>query len=280
MSKNTGHPYEKLTQQIFSEILNRDEVTNIEVRHDVTLIGLTTNHQIDVYWEFERGGIKYTTVVQAKDWTTNAVDQGELLKFRGVLDDLPGQPRGVFVTRTGYQQGALTFAAAHGILLYILREPTPADGLQINMNLSAYSSQITDIRLIHDERWRIEEAVRLRLQEAPRIMLAAEYGELDLYDEDNNRSGTIKNVIDAFLPDGWQEMPPAIINHQFERPTFIKTGVENFPNLKINAVEATVSVNKIEAKWSVDVKELIGFILEEVIAGKERKFDREGKLLL
>lgn len=280
MSKNTGRPYEKLTQQIFAEILNRDEVTNIEVRHNVTLTGRTTDHQIDVYWEFERGGIKYTTVVQAKDWTTHAVDQGELLKFRAVLDDLPNQPRGVVVTRTGYQQGAFTFAAAHGILLYVLREPTPADGLQININLSAYSSQITDIRLIHDERWRIEEAVRLQLQEAPRIMLAVEYGELDLYDESNNRSGTMKDVIDAFLPEGRQEMPPTRITHQFERPTFIKTGMTNFPNLKINAVEATVSVNKIEAKWSFDVKELIGFILEEVIAGKKRKFDKDGKLLL
>jgi restriction endonuclease len=280
MSKNTGHPYEKLTQQIFSEILNRDEVTNIEVRHDVTLTGITTNHQIDVYWEFEQGGIKYTTVVQAKDWTTNTVDQGELLKFKGVLDDLPGQPRGVFVTRTGYQPGALNFAAAHGILLYVLREPTPADYLQINMNLSAYSSQITDIRLIHDEGWRIEEAIRLRLQEAPRIMLGAEYGELALYDESNNRLGTLKDVIDAYLPKGWQEMPPTRITHQFERATFVKTGVDIFPNLKINAVEATISVNKTEAKWSFDVKELIGFILEDIIAGKKRQFDKDGKLLL
>lgn len=59
-------------------------------------------YQLDVCWEFERGGIKYATVVQAKDWTTRAVDQGELFKFKTVLDDLPGQPRGVFVTRTRY----------------------------------------------------------------------------------------------------------------------------------------------------------------------------------
>lgn len=280
MPKNTGYPYEKLTQQIFTEILNRDEVSSIEIRHDVTLIGKTTEHQIDVYWEFERGGINYITVVQAKDWTTRAVDQGELFKFKTVLDDLSNQPRGVFVTRTGYQQGALTFAAAHGILLYVLREPTPVDGLQIKMNLSAYSSQIIDIRLIHDEGWRIEEALRLRLQEAPRIMLAAQYGELVLYDESDNRSGTLKDVIDSYLPEGWQEMPPKRITHKFERPTFIKTSVENFPNLKINAVEAIVSVNKIEAKWSFDVKELVGFILEDVISGKMRKFDKDGKLLL
>jgi len=279
MSQNTGHPYEKLTQQIFTEILNRDEVNNIEVRHDLTLTGRTTDHQIDVYWEFERGGIKYITVVQAKDWTTRAVDQGELLKFKAVLDDLPNQPRGVFVTRTGYQQGALTFADAHGILLYVLREPTPADRPQININLRAYSSQITDIRLVHDEQWIIEEAVRLRLQEVPRIMLAAEYGELALYDESDNQLGTLKVVIDAYLPEGWQEMPLTRITHQLERPTFIKTGVESFPNLKINAVEVTVSFNIIEAKWTFDVEELIGFILEDEIAGTTRKFDKDGKLL-
>jgi hypothetical protein len=162
----------------------------------------------------------------------------------------------------------------------VLREPTPADYLQIDMNLSAYSSEITDIRLIHDEGWRIVEAVRLRLQEAPRIMLGAEYGELALYDESNNRSGTLKDIINAYLPKGWQEMPPTRIIHQFERATFVKTGVDIFPSLKINAVEVTVSVNKIEAKWSFDVKELIGFILENIIAGKKRKFDKDGKLLL
>lgn len=110
MSNRTGRPYEKLTQQIFAEVLHRDEVRSIEVKHDVILAGKTTDHQIDVYWEFEQGGIRYITVVQAKDWTTRAVEQGELLKFKAVLDDLAHQPRGVFVTRTGYQEGALAFA--------------------------------------------------------------------------------------------------------------------------------------------------------------------------
>jgi restriction endonuclease Mrr len=104
MSKRIGRSYEKLTQQIFAEALNSDDVRSIEVKHDVTLTGRTTDHQIDVYWEFERGGIKYITLVQAKDWATR-VEQGELLKFKAVLDDLPNQPRGVFVTRTGYQKG-------------------------------------------------------------------------------------------------------------------------------------------------------------------------------
>ena len=65
--------------------------------------GKSTSHQIDVYWEFELNGIIYKTVVQAKDWN-KPVNKGELLKFREVLNDLPGQPKGIFVTRSGYQK--------------------------------------------------------------------------------------------------------------------------------------------------------------------------------
>jgi hypothetical protein len=278
MSKNTGRQYEKLTQQIFAEILNRGEFRSIEVKHDVTLTGITAKHQIDVYWEFERGGIKYVTVVQAKDRTTRAIDQGELFKFKTVLDDLPSQPRGVFVTRTGYQQGALAFAAAHDILLYALREPTGADFPQVNLDLSMYSPYAANIRLLHDEQWRVEEAIRLRLPEAPRIMIAAEGEEIAIYAESGTQVGTVKDIIEAFFPKGLQELPPTRMVHQFEQPTFIRTGMDNFPNLKINAVEATVSVNKIEAKWAFDIKELVGFILEDVVVGTVRTFDKDRKL--
>jgi len=121
MTHNTGIPYELVTQQIFLILVNQDVVRNIEVRHDVVLQGKTAKHQIDVYWEFEVAGIRYATVVQAKDWSS-LVNQGELLKFKAVLDDLPGQPRGIVVTRSGYQSGAEEFAKAHGILLFQLIE--------------------------------------------------------------------------------------------------------------------------------------------------------------
>jgi hypothetical protein len=116
MSANPGTPYELLVQQIFLTLVNQGEVRNIDVKHNVTLNGLATSHQVDVYWEFELGDVLYRTVVQAKDWNA-AVDQGELLKFKSVLDDFPGQPRGIVVTRSGYQRGAKSFADTHGILL-------------------------------------------------------------------------------------------------------------------------------------------------------------------
>lgn len=125
MINNTGAEYELLTKVIFSALLNQDKVQNIDVKHDVVLQGRTVEHQIDVYWEFEYGGLRYVTVVQAKDWD-RSVSQGELLKFKAVLDDLPGQPRGVFVARSGYQSGAEEFAEKHGIIIYeLFEQPSP-----------------------------------------------------------------------------------------------------------------------------------------------------------
>ena len=119
--KNTGRPYELLAQAIWQAVNDQEEVTNVKVQCNVTLPGSLTSHEIDVYWEFERSGVTYRTVVQAKDWI-NPVKQEQLIAFKKVLEDLPGQPRGIFVTRTGYQRGALQVAKATGIELYELRQ--------------------------------------------------------------------------------------------------------------------------------------------------------------
>jgi hypothetical protein len=127
---NTGKPYEILVQAIFQAIHDQEEVATVIVGRNKTLQGRTTPHQIDVYWEFEKGGISYAAIVQAKDWQS-PVKLGQLLEFRGVLDDLPGQPRGIFVTRSGYQRGARKFASAHGIMLYELDEPPKRPNITI-----------------------------------------------------------------------------------------------------------------------------------------------------
>lgn len=117
--------YELQIREIFQQLLNQDYVPNVLVEHDVVKQGITTKHQIDVYWEFKLGDIVYRTVVQAKNWA-KPVDQGEILKFEAVLRDLPGQPRGIIVTAQGYQEGALEVATAHGIKIYELKEEAPS----------------------------------------------------------------------------------------------------------------------------------------------------------
>ena len=77
---NTGKPYEILVQAIFQAIHDQEEVATLIVERNKTLQGKTTPHQIDVYWKFEKGGIPYEAIVQAKDWRSR-VKLGQLLEF-------------------------------------------------------------------------------------------------------------------------------------------------------------------------------------------------------
>jgi hypothetical protein len=116
-----GLAYEQLVQGVFQEILGQNHADTIAVEHDVVVKGESTFHQIDVRWRFKLAGITYTTVVQAKNCESR-ISQAAVLAFRAVLDDISGQPRGVMVTRVGYQRGALAVAKSHGIRLFTLRQ--------------------------------------------------------------------------------------------------------------------------------------------------------------
>lgn len=156
MSKNTGIPYEKLTQTIFNEIVNQDLVETIKIEHDITLQGKTTTHQIDVYWEFKVGGVEYATIVQCKDWK-NTVSQEHLLTFKAVIDDLQNHPKGIFVTRTGYQSGAKQFAEKNGIDLFVLRDFTKQDEegrvKVIELTIDAFIPFSHIVSIEHDNNW-------------------------------------------------------------------------------------------------------------------------------
>lgn len=267
---------------IFESILNSGDVKTIEVKQNVLLTGRSTTHQIDVYWEFERGGIKYFTVVQAKDWA-NAVNQGELLKFKAVLDDLPNQPRGVFVTRTGYQEGALNYAKANGILLYELREPTEADKQgrlqRIILDFFFLLHHIKEVHLFDDLDWAIEEARRLQLNEIPEIKIQESIEDMILYNQDNVEIASVKSLTEGLFSSGFEELEATKVVHNFSEPTFAKTGIANFPRIKINRVEATISIDKVNQRIEIVAEDFIEFILKNISEGTEQLFNKEGKPL-
>lgn len=282
MTKNTGTQYEIVTQMIFDAIFNTTDVKTINVQRNITLQGKVTPHQIDIYWEFHVGGITYHTVIQAKD-LANRVTKGQLLEFESVLRDLPNQPRGIFVTRTGYQEGALEVARANGILLYELRKPTEQDKkgrLQgILLNLFVCIPHTSDIRFTFDSEWMIQEGIRLGLKEIPEMHLSLEPQDTMLYDQSGTGLVTVKELTDSFYPSGFEELPRTKVVHKFETPTFIMSGETEFPRLKVDQLEATISVGRIEEAITLDADDLVGFILKNILDGTEQIFDKEGKPL-
>ena len=233
-----------------------------------------------MYWEFEKGGIKHSVIVQAKDWTC-AVNQGELFKFKCVLDDLPSQPKGIFVTRTGYQSGAREFAKHHGIPLYELSEPTDAywDGeiKIIDGTLIMFVPLYEDVKLVPDNDWIDKEGKRLQMLE--RGVEIEIPNDVTFYDENGQEIGTVQSIVASLAPLEPQEMIPTKKTHTFDKPAFIRTGIPKFPKVKINAVGATVSVSKSVEDFSSDIGDFVGFVLKNVIEDDQKVFDKDANLI-
>src|SRR6185369_4318897 len=160
MPKKSGTYYEIINREIFESIVNEKRVNTIEVLHDQQLQGKTTKHQIDVYWEFEDSGVTYRNIVQVKDWG-GRVTKGEMLKFLKVIEDLPKQPRGFFVSKNGYQRGAKEVAEKHGILLHTLTTVFNVDKKSIASGIMEWQFSLSDVSDYHfdlDSKWIEEEA--------------------------------------------------------------------------------------------------------------------------
>jgi restriction endonuclease len=112
--------YELLVREIYQQMLGQDQAQNVVVQHNVQKQGRATTHQIDVYWEFCLGGVTHKVAVQAKRWK-NPIRKGDVLTFKGVLEDLPGTI-GIMVASSGYQKGAVEVAEDAGIMICNLEE--------------------------------------------------------------------------------------------------------------------------------------------------------------
>jgi hypothetical protein len=116
----SSEEYELLVREIYQQMLDQDQAQNVVVQHNVQKQGRATSHQIDVYWELCLGGVTHKVAVQAKRWK-NPIRKGDVLTFKGVLEDLPGTI-GIMVTSSRYQKGAVDVAKAAGIMICNLKE--------------------------------------------------------------------------------------------------------------------------------------------------------------
>lgn len=106
--KNTGTEYEKLVQKLYRNKV-KAEGLKVQIQHNKKISGNAVKHQIDVYWETKQ--FKY--LVQAKELTKKVV-LGDMLTFKAVLDDIPNS-KGIFITKKGFQSGAIKVAKYYNI---------------------------------------------------------------------------------------------------------------------------------------------------------------------
>lgn len=275
---NTGKPYESLTEKVFSRLLEQDGIC-ANVERDVVLAGRSTTHQIDVTFEFVAGPTRYRTIVQCKDWAST-VKQEQVLAFHGVLADIPGQPRGIMVARSGFQAGARKVAAHHGIELYELREPRDEDW----DGLARVTSIVTTVRMhipkfeneafVFDEAWIKEQLLLLKIAEI----------ELDFHfnfrvDKAVSESGEPYDLVRGLNSHVPQELCEAVpICHTFPTPLFVNAPGCPIPKLRILGIRADVTLREDPHPQVItaSVDHLIAYCFRDVLQGKSRFLDGDG----
>lgn len=270
-NKNTGKEYEKLAQAIFDQIINQKTVETIEVKQDVTIEGKTTTHQIDVYWEFDLGGIKYRTIIQAKDWK-NKVKQEQMLAFKAIIDDFPAGTMGVFVSRSGFQSGAITVAQKHGIKMYELREPTDKDWegtiTKVNLQMTYRTPRFEKLELIVDKEW-LYEKYNGEFHDSGVFS-----GQDMLLKEDGTELCTLANVIEKVLSSATDEM--AFMEYTFDENTFL---IMNGKKVKVNGLKGNFGYYVSKDTIKIDAENIVGMILKDLSSGEIKRFDKQNKLL-
>ena len=131
---NPNTEYERFTQEVYQQLLSCQHPNIANVQHNIRLEGRSgCKHQIDVYWEYEKDGVKHRVAIECKNYS-NHVPKEKVCAFQGVLSDLDGV-EGIMVSKKGFQRGAKQYAKANGISLHELREPEGEDNIIGEMSL-------------------------------------------------------------------------------------------------------------------------------------------------
>ena len=85
---NLNTEYEKFAREIYQKLMNAEGINTINVKHNVKLTGKSgQQHQIDVYWEYQIGGVKHKVIIECKNYNAT-VPIGKVRDFYGLLADL------------------------------------------------------------------------------------------------------------------------------------------------------------------------------------------------
>lgn len=290
--------YEKVTRAIFQTLVDQDQAENISVEHNKQLQGKYLSHQCDVYWKFESAGIEYLTIVECKNWNKR-LKQENLLAFRAKLEDL-NNPKGVMVTRSGYQKGAVKYAKAHGILLYELFQAplrpllTVTEGTFGTMEVTFKPAtnrfpprffgvwtyiepQYTNTIYYLDPLWFEEQTKDFPehvKEELKHLKIVKRLGAITLFDENENEN-EIGNVLKILMAKAKEmhelKVASEKINHKFTVPTFIKTEHAMLPYIKLNSMVANITITQHEpVEREMRTVGFVNFILRNLQHGTDQ----------
>ena len=107
------HDYQERAAEFFRTI-------GMDANVDERLEGARGQHDVDVVARATRAGIQQLWVVECK-WWRRPVTKGEVAKLAHIVQDV-GADRGIILSETGFQAGAISLASSSNITLTSLAE--------------------------------------------------------------------------------------------------------------------------------------------------------------
>lgn len=262
--KNTGIKYEHLTQEIYNEILNYEGIDTIKVQHNVTLKGKTTSHQIDVYWECKIANSRFSMIIQAKDWKT-AVPKKEMLAFVEIIRDLPTGTKGVFISKSGFQKGAIEVAIANGIDIYILKEAELNDFKDKMMKMKV--DFCIEIPFYEDIEIEVNKNKNPIVKEG-KFPISR---DLIIYEKDKEKN--VSEIILELCNQNNENIKKC--DYKFDEGYIILEGKKIF----IERLIGKFGISRVMQQINIDGFDNIGLILKDIINKELKIFDKQNKFL-
>lgn len=110
--------FEKYALQILEQ--QTEGLKNVKIVHDKVIEAYDGNYQLDGYIEFEAMGVLYKTIVECKHYKypiSREIVQKVYDNLRAV-----GAQKGIIISTSNFQSGAIKYAKIHGIALIQLTE--------------------------------------------------------------------------------------------------------------------------------------------------------------
>jgi restriction system protein len=130
----TPGEFEKYSLDLLTE--QTQNLENLVIEHNTIIEAYDGNYQIDGYIEFTVMGIKYKTILECKHYKS-AITREKVQILYGKIQSL-GAQKGILISTSNFQRGAMEYARAHGIALIQMTEAgtnfETRDGMNMIMN--------------------------------------------------------------------------------------------------------------------------------------------------
>ena len=266
--------YERFAQEIILQLSQASKMNGSDVQHNVKLKGVSgQKHQIDVYWEYERGGKKQRVAIECKNYKRR-ISLEKVCAFKGVLDDLDGV-NGIMVTKVGFQKGAKVYAQKFGISLKVLRKPR-YDETVIGELENHNHIEIRYTVFWIDEDWagknnmdieRYRERLSFMYPTRPEIWNDPPYIHLmthdDIIRDSSGKTITTMKELESQIPDHPTDDFPYVFNFE---DAFVE-GSGGVP-IKIRAVKYGYNIKDEYKTFALDAGDLVNAILKDAQSDK------------